>query len=183
MDFVGNDVKKLNDGIPTHAAGVNDFMTPVKVADGTYVLAVGYAHDGTTGKLTIAQNQKIGHPDLIGRIVLGVGPNSDLVKEGLIQKSGMCPNGMKRADHFLYNNYNVVVPRLAATSTALVQALGGTEKVTLTFTNERTKETKTVEIRADEAEPLWSVTTFCPEGDVPGGTGEPVWVLTNVTAQ
>ncbi|MGO0122388.1 type II secretion system protein [Desulfothermobacter acidiphilus] len=185
MDYVSNEIKKFNANIPKHGAGKNDYMAVTPVSAGVEVLAAGYKNDGTTAALTIQPNQKIGHPDWVGRILLGVGPESDLVKEGLIQQAGMCPNGIKRSDHFLYNNYNIVVPRLASTATAMVTALANDPAaigVKLTFKNERTGETKDVEIYKDQGEEVWQVTTCCPEGCNPMAVSEPVWVLTGPPA-
>ena len=177
MEYVGNEVKKLNENIPEAGAG-NRYMQPVEVKKDVHVLAVGFKGDN----LTLQTGHKIGHPDRIGCIVLGVGPNSDLVQEGLIQQAALCPNGIRRADHFLYNNYNIVLPRLAATSTKIVEALGGENKVkvTLVFENELTKEEKTVVIEKDTGMEPYQFTTFCPEGCNPMAPDEPYWVLKEV---
>ncbi|RDV82077.1 type II secretion system protein [Ammonifex thiophilus] len=178
MEYIGNEVKKLNEGIPKHVAGKNDFMQEDDVKAGTAVLAVGF---GDNHKLDpTAGPKKIGHPDRIGCIVLGVGPNSELVREGQIQHAGLCPNGIKRGDHFLYNNYNIVVPRLASVADKIVAAYGGTNGVKLTFKNEETGETKIVDIAKGQGEEVWQFTTFCPEGCNPMAADRPVWVLDKV---
>lgn len=56
-----------------------------------------------------------GNPEWLGRIILGVGPDSALVKEGMISAAGLCPGGINNEQVF-WNNYNVVLPRLEATT-------------------------------------------------------------------
>ncbi|MEW6066656.1 hypothetical protein P378_14240 [Desulforamulus profundi] len=72
-------------------------MNKVAVADGVNVLMVGAGHSGTGwDSIKLAINGKFGNPDLAYRIVLGAGPDSDMVKEGQIRDKALCPNGMKR---------------------------------------------------------------------------------------
>ncbi|WP_052813016.1 type II secretion system protein [Desulfonatronum thioautotrophicum] len=55
-----------------------------------------------------------GNPEWFGRIILGVGPDSALVSQGMISAAGLCPGGINNPQVF-WNNYSVVLPRLEAT--------------------------------------------------------------------
>lgn len=56
-----------------------------------------------------------GEGDFFGRIVLGFGPENALVTSGLVSNAAHCPGGIQNADNVTYNDYNLVLPRLAAT--------------------------------------------------------------------
>lgn len=138
-------------GLPAVADG--GFMDSQDVETGVRVLMYGM---GAT-----AAGHELNQADLYGRIILGVGPDSDLVQDGLINKAGMCPNALKRNDFFVYNNYNIAVPRLQDTVTYRISP-------TLTFTDANNNTTLTA---ADlEAQEPWQFTTLCPEGDTIAGT-------------
>lgn len=146
-EYNGNATKWNEDKIPTTD---QRFMDEVSVEDGLRVLMYG--------KGITAENEYINQADLYGRIILGVGPDSDLVKDGLISKAGMCPNGLKRSDFFAYNNYNIAVPRLESTELP-------TE---IDFEDENTGRTLS---KADlTAQKPYQFTTLCPEGDTIAGT-------------
>jgi prepilin-type N-terminal cleavage/methylation domain-containing protein len=148
-------------------ANVNPFMAKVEVAEGVGVLMYGAGHDGTAWDV-IAGGEKIAQPELLYRIILGVGPESALISEGLISKAGMCPGGLQRSGHFAYNNYSMVLPRLSATT-----ELGGI-LTDATFIDGPTGQVKEFTF---EAQDVWQVTTICPEGHVVLGAGGGEWVL------
>ncbi|MCL6447057.1 MAG: type II secretion system GspH family protein [Armatimonadetes bacterium] len=152
------------------------YMRKVAVEAGVNVLMVGAGHDGSSWDFSdLEENDTFGNPDLVYRIVLGVGPDSDLVREGQIQSAALCPNGMKRGDHFLYNNYNVIVPRLQATVDRL--ATGDVGGITVTHENGEVKE-----YDLTEAQEAWQFTTFCPEGCQLMGNDDPqAWTITAVS--
>ncbi len=145
------------------------------LAAGTPVLIIGAGAPDATSNIPALvpanfNNTKFKHPDKIYRIVLGVGPDSDLIKDGLITKAGMCPAGMQREGHFAYNNYNIVLPRLQATVDRITTA-------NITATEGNTGRVQTIGL--NEAQESWAVTTFCPEGDTVAGTGGPFSIAVN----
>lgn len=56
-----------------------------------------------------------GSPEWLGRIIMGVGPESALIKKGMITAAGLCPGGIGN-ERVFWNNYNVLLPRLEATT-------------------------------------------------------------------
>lgn len=66
-----------------------------------------------------------GEPEHIGRIVLGMGPESGLIKSGLITNAAHCPGGLQNADNATYNDYNVILPRLESTVAKYAAAVTG----------------------------------------------------------
>ena len=150
------------------------YMQLIDVAEGVGVMMIGAGDmvDGTDGW---SQNDTVWYntydefgtpPDLIYRIAFGVGKDSSLVKDGQLQHAALCPNGMRRADHFIYNNYNIVLPRLKST----VDELSTVANVYKTITAEADiGERKTFNVL--EAQEIWQFTTFCPEGCQPATAG------------
>ncbi|MBM7854491.1 hypothetical protein JOC37_000864 [Desulfohalotomaculum tongense] len=162
----------------TYPQAAHPYMELVDVKEGLSVLMVGAGcPDAATDNfsdITDSTDPDWGNPDLIYRIILGVGPDSDLVTEGQIQDAALCPNGMRRGDHFIYNNYNVIVPRLQATVDRI--ATGDAEKVDVEYPS---GEVKTFDLT--EAQEVWQFTTFCPEGCQLMGVGEPELKITVTT--
>ena len=113
--------------------------------------------------------------ELAFRIVLGVGPDSDLVRDGLITRAGMCPGGLQRSDHFAYNNYNIALPRLGATVERLPN-----DVLTMTFTDQDTAKTWVLDTSELGGQEPCQFTTLCPEGHAIAGTAG-MWELTGVT--
>lgn len=56
-----------------------------------------------------------GENDFHARMVFGFGPENGLVTSGIISNAAHCPGGIQNADNVTYNDYNIVLPRLAAT--------------------------------------------------------------------
>ncbi|MCG8403521.1 MAG: type II secretion system GspH family protein [Firmicutes bacterium] len=112
--YNGNEMNWNKASMPDATLG---HMAPVTPAEGVPVLMYGggYSSGATPTLDAITSGDVLRQPDLAFRIVLGVGPDSDLVQDGLISKAGMCPGGLQRSDHFAYNNYNIALPRLGAT--------------------------------------------------------------------
>lgn len=162
--YNGNDMN-WNKDMLTAIGDTEDHMAPVTVAAGVPVLMYGGGYDDAGALDAIAQNAELRQPDLAFRIVLGVGPDSDLVQDGLITKAGMCPGGLQRSDHFAYNNYNIVLPMLEATADRLANEL--TPLISMTFKDDDTGKTQTVEFKGQEP---WQFTSLCPEGHTIAGT-------------
>jgi len=54
------------------------------------------------------------HPESIGRIILGLGPESELVTSDIITSAGQCPDGLSNK-RTTWNHYSILLPRLQAT--------------------------------------------------------------------
>ncbi|AEG58745.1 type II secretion system protein [Desulforamulus ruminis] len=154
-EYNGNEMS-WNENIPDSTVG---FMAPAEIEEGLTVMMYGGGSTDTAANAS-ALSGELRQPDLAYRIILGVGPESNLVKEGLITKAGMCPGGLQRSDHFAYNNYNIALPRLAET----VKRLPATE---VEFEDGLTGRTTTFEFEAQEP---YQATTLCPEGHTIAGT-------------
>ncbi|WP_320056209.1 type II secretion system protein [Desulfuromonas thiophila] len=129
-----------------------------------------------------------GEPDFLGRIVLGMGPESSLITSGIISNAAHCPGGIQNAANVTYNDYNVVLPRLAATEARLdvTSALpAGMNPESLTAvsyddepdssynlaTNTSNLRTRTFDITV--AQESYQYATQCPEGHMyPEDDGE-----------
>jgi prepilin-type N-terminal cleavage/methylation domain-containing protein len=105
-------------------------MERASVAEGLNVLMVGMgavsATADVTGPAAVTTAGLLGtgtplvpyiwgNPEWLGRIILGVGPESDLVKQGMITAAGLCPGGVGN-ERVFWNNYSVLLPRLQATT-------------------------------------------------------------------
>ena len=91
-------------------------MHIVEVEEGVGVLMVGAGSDSKDAKVDAAvdEDDTMGNPEWIYRIVLGLGADSSLVSEGMVQNEGLSPSGMRNADYNTYNNYSMLLPRLGA---------------------------------------------------------------------
>jgi len=82
------------------------------------VMMVGAGVDGTGAWEIPTEERGWGEGDFIGRMVFGFGPESALVTSGLVSNAAHCPGGIQNADNVTYNDYNLVLPRLASTANA-----------------------------------------------------------------
>ncbi len=151
----------------TVASGVRVFM----VGAGAATDAADITVDGLTAEL--------GEADHLLRIVMGVGPESELVSDGLITAAGCCPGGVVLEDNVTYNNYNLVLPRLQAT----IDRVDGYDPADIAADNisisaqpldeDGNNVGDPIVVDAAEAQEAWSVATLCPEGHQwPAGLGE-----------
>jgi prepilin-type N-terminal cleavage/methylation domain-containing protein len=62
-------------------------------------------------------------PDAIGRIILGLGPDSDLIAKEIISAAGMCPEGLGN-QQTSWNHYVILLPRLRETVARMTNANG-----------------------------------------------------------
>ncbi|GEM_PF-1326075 len=67
----------------------------------------------------------IAYPEYLYRIVMGVGEESSLVKDGIVDNAGISPDAISREDHYRLNKYIMVLPRLKATNRSVVNHAGG----------------------------------------------------------
>ena len=185
-------VFNLNDPEDAHTDA--PFMDEAAIGEGTVVSMVGMGAVDTSATLLKTANNNVegtdtavveygwGEPEKLGRIVLGLGPESDLVKDGIVSNAAHCPGGLQNSDNVSYNDYNLVVPRLAATVKRLPPAgLFGASNETIAIgymdgdlvassggtydaaTNDGNFMKRTVKLVAQEA---WEYQTQCPEGHV-----------------
>jgi prepilin-type N-terminal cleavage/methylation domain-containing protein len=187
-------VFNLNDPEDAHTDA--PFMEEAAIGEGTVVSMVGMGANSTSTTLVLTANNNVegadsavveygwGEPEKLGRIVFGLGPESDLVKDGIVSNAAHCPGGLQNSDNISYNDYNLVVPRLAATVKRLPTNIFGastTNNQTIAIgymdgdlvassagnydaaTNDGNFMKRTVKLAAQEA---WEYQTQCPEGHV-----------------
>jgi len=119
-----------------------------------------------------AIDDTIADPDWAYRLILGIGPDSELLHR-IIAAEGNCPSFERAAaDDTMWGWYVVVLPRLQATVDSLTDAIGGG---TVLLTNidcyagddiaDDTAQRKTFDLTAvDEEYKRASFDIFCPEG-------------------
>lgn len=118
----------------------------------------GPARRDTVGLLEVAGTSYAGwgNPDWLGRIILGVGPDSALITEGMITAAGLCPGGIGNEQVF-WNNYNVVLPRLQETIARYPAAM-------LSYLFAEANGGSIREFNLREAHEGFMFLTQCPEG-------------------
>jgi prepilin-type N-terminal cleavage/methylation domain-containing protein len=138
----------------------------VDVEEGVGVIMVGAGAESKDAKLKadISKDDVMGNPDWVYRIIVGIGQDSALVSEGMVQNEGLSPRGMQNKDYNTYNNYNMVLPRLKAT----VDRIGGGEPKEIKISDSRYDDDdekaiqKLIEIGEDQE--LWEVDVASPLG-------------------
>ncbi|WP_051822708.1 type II secretion system protein [Desulfonatronum thiodismutans] len=139
----------------------------VGVSEGLGVLMVGMGAEDvdadltgpgvvTTAGVLNSDYDEWGNPDWLGRIMLGIGPDSDLIKEGMISAAGLCPGGINK-DDVHWNNYNVLLPRLEATV-----ARYDDDMMTYLFAKANGGSYREFDLK--EAQAGYMFITQCPEG-------------------
>jgi prepilin-type N-terminal cleavage/methylation domain-containing protein len=163
------------------------------VGAGVGVAMVGMGADGPAAALAIDTEERgWNQADWFGRIVLGFGPENGLITSGMVANAAHCPGGIQNTDNVTYNEYNLVLPRLAATVERFgIDATGGTTTITgltaATVTTDgevminavaydsledgvayditaNNDNLKTREFNIGEAQERWMYATMCPEG-------------------
>lgn len=100
-----------------------------------------------------------GNPEWIGRIMLGVGEDSALIKEQMITAAGLCPGGINN-EQVYWNNYNLVVPRLSST----IDRLDSEEQERLNHVRAKALGGQYRAFELAEAGESFEFLTQCPEG-------------------
>ena len=174
-----DELKKL--GITT-LIDYNDGSTK-SVVSGTNVLMIGSGSSNTTdaaGNLPAATEEKFTNPDLIYRIVLGVGEGNSLIEENMMQSAGTCPTGIQHK-HIDYNNYSIVLPRLKST----VARLAVNDRVSMNangYNSSTTQDATTLTVSGRKFEiekqqiDSWKLDILCPEGHKWPSSDAVVWV-------
>ncbi len=99
----------------------------VKVQEGLGVAMSGCgAATAASNAFTFTQAERNwGMDETFGRIILTIGPDSELVSSGMISKAATAPSGLRYSDLYTFDEYAVILPRLQATSDRL-RATGAT---------------------------------------------------------
>ena len=157
----------------------------VSVASGTVVAIVG---DGAASPdatdITLVTGGTFGEIDHLYRIVLGIGPKSELARKGYVSEAGLCPGGLQKEE--VFNHYLLVVPRMEATL-ARIDGVVDTESknkviveaVGLCEDDRTTGHTFTFELKAEE---MWNFSTQCPEGHKWPADVNEVWRITTAAS-
>ena len=142
----------LFNGIPAIAPSLE--RVPV-VGGETAVLMIGAGHGVGGWSDSLGADDTILDPDFAYRIVLGYGQDSELVTAGQLQGAAISPQG-GNTENYLFNNYLLVLPRLAATAQRnlpVPEVTAGSAGRVETFL-------------LDEAQPVFDITVLSPEGRI-----------------
>ncbi len=171
----------------------SDATTPGTLDNPLAVAMVGMGIDNA-GSWDIAEAETgWGEVDFLGRIVLGLGAESGLIRDGIIANAAHCPGGIQNADNTTYNDYNVVLPRLQSTVDrfdASGTTVDGTTPVTLTAFQygedddapsgtiaggvDASYAERTFELVAQET---WQFASMCPEGHMYPADDADFWAI------
>ncbi len=171
-------------------------MEAVTVAAGLGVAMVGIGIDTPTGTVfEVPPTERAwGEPDWWGRIVIGFGPENSIVTSGIVANAAHCPGGIQNADNVVYNDYNLVLPRLEATVERMTTAAltGFTDKsgddghqvIAVAYDEDPgadydyTDAGNTLKVRTftiTDAQQKWQYATQCPEGHMFPADDEEFW--------
>jgi prepilin-type N-terminal cleavage/methylation domain-containing protein len=203
--YTDHDVDYDGDGTPDYTvvadADVEASLNPVPVESGVGVAMVGMgdantAGDGTGWAVHTAHERGWGEPGWFGRMVFGMGPECSLVTSGVVSNAAHCPGGIQNTDNCTYNDYNLVLPRLASTVNKIDPAAApfdaiadadataaGLQLLAVSYDDDapttdydvdaNDDNFRTREFTITEAEETWQFATQCPEGHMyPEDDGE-----------
>ena len=146
------------------AGSIGRPMNLVEVKEGLGVVMIGAGANSTTGALDVSRirvNERFCNPEWIYRIILGIGPDSELVTKGIIQDAALSPGGIQASDFYTYNYYNVVLPRLKATTDRL--RTGNPSVITVQDASDPDYG-KEKEIDIAQAQEPWEIDVVSPQG-------------------
>lgn len=186
---VNNDVAMATS--VTKTPKMQPFTLDTDVGSNPFAVAmVGMGAPGDNDTLVVHAGERgWGEPDWFGRIVLGFGPENSLVTSGIVANAAHCPGGIQNADNVVYNDYNLVLPRLAATVARLEAAtptgVGDLTKLAAVAyddepgaaysisDNDANLKSRTFNILV--AQEKWQYATQCPEGHMFPADDEEFW--------
>jgi prepilin-type N-terminal cleavage/methylation domain-containing protein len=155
----------------------------VDVEEGLGVLMVGAGADSQSAKIKAEteRDDMLGNPAWLYRIIVGIGKDSSLVSDGMVQNEGLSPAGMQNADYNTYNNYCMVLPRLKAT----VNRIAGGEPKEFELTDSKYDEDdeKAERLLANvgKDQELWEVDVCSPLGHKWPKDTVDIWRISEVT--
>lgn len=151
--------------------GVDRPMQRKTLEEGDYVMMMGLQGDGSTYSFTEVDGDSftegaVGNPFWLGRIMMAVNENSDLVSKGMIQASALCPGAVLNQDNFTHKEYIIILPRLAATvaATAATVVDGDPAETEIVFVDSSDTTGGRQVIFMYEAQEGWQFDVSCPEG-------------------
>jgi prepilin-type N-terminal cleavage/methylation domain-containing protein len=98
-------------------------MEPCPVEAGLGVAMCGCGIDlAGTGLAYVNAERAWAEEDIFGRMVFGLGPESELVTSGIVTNAAHCPGSIQGADNFTWGGYYLILPRLEATADRLADA-------------------------------------------------------------
>ncbi|RJQ29737.1 MAG: prepilin-type N-terminal cleavage/methylation domain-containing protein [Peptococcaceae bacterium] len=167
-------------GVDEKFSGANPdapYMNRIEVDEDVPVLMVGAGYDGSWSS-NISSGTDLKAPEMAYRVVLGVGPESELVTSGQVQNAALSPGGITSSEHFLFNNYLLVLPRLKAT---VDDATGDRElpAYEITAVGQPTGEEKTINL--EETQASWQFATVGPQGALWPAGGADYWTINEVS--
>ena len=109
-----------------------------QVDAGVAVLMTGGGDADDDGTIAAAEMDSAeadrGHPDQMFRILFGLGPETSLIKDGIIANAGTCPESRMDPINYVWKWYGLLLPRLDATVARLQNddplGVGGSGEVT-----------------------------------------------------
>jgi len=93
------------------------FMEPVAAGVAVLMTGGGFALDGTFD--FAADEADRGHPQQLFRILLGLGPETSLLRDGMVFNAPTCPESGLVPLNYAWAYYGLLLPRLAATEQRL----------------------------------------------------------------
>jgi hypothetical protein len=70
------------------------------------------------GEVSVVESNRA-HPEEMFRVVLGLGPETSLIRDGLVFNAPTCPESGMKPMNYVWKYYSVLLPRLAATGDRL----------------------------------------------------------------
>ena len=139
---------------------------PIDLTAATFevgLAVVGYDGEFAAGAPALADGAKYSNAGLIGRILLGVHSECELVENGMISNAGVYADAQRKTEYYKYGYYTIIMPRFEDQATALD---GITVNAFLDTNDNDTKDTgERVFTLADwDAEEIWDYYVMCPEG-------------------
>ena len=130
-----------------------------------------------------------GNPYWMYRIMAGVGPDCQLVTEGIVMNAAGCPGGLQNSDNVTYNLYCMILRRLEATmgydqdggdvtttgATSLRETTPGLPAI-ITATDADSGEVKEWDFMT--AQPAYMFEATCPEGHKWPDNETDMWAIT-----
>ena len=197
-DAIANPGNYLND-VGHIAVGAKvasmDTMTP---ALNVGVAMVGCGIDNAGAWASATEERGWGEPGNFARIVFGMGPECGLITSGVISNAAHCPGGIQNADNVIYNDYILLLPRLATTTARMpavapftidniddatgIDCAAYDEGANLGIPGAyalagNAELLKIREFDITEAQEGWQFATMCPEGHMYPADDEEFWAV------